>query len=68
MLSKNKNHYPASPILELVEGSRIVYTTFLPDPPPELGEIDDVAAEATFVIENSGCQADNRERTDDPVG
>lgn len=53
---------PAAPILELIESSRISDTALLPDPPPKLGEVDEVAPHAALVTEDPSKKTHHGER------
>lgn len=53
---------PAAPILELIESSRISDTALLPDPPPKLGEVDEVAPHAALVTEDPNKKTHHGER------
>lgn len=58
-------NYLASPVLELVESSGVDNGAFLPNPPSELRKINEVAADSTFVADNSGYETDDGEGPDD---
>lgn len=52
-------------VLKFVESSGIIYGTLLSNPSSELSKIDDITANTSFITENSGHEAYDRERTND---
>lgn len=62
-----KKEYPASPILEFVEGSGIIYSAVFAYSPSELRKVDYIPTNAAFVTEDSRYKANNGESTDDFV-
>lgn len=58
----------ATAFLEFNESPGVVKAAALADAAAELGEIEEVAADAAFITENPSDEADDGERADDSVG
>lgn len=54
--------------MELEEGSGVINGALVADSAAELGEVDDVAADAAFVADDSGEEADDGKWAEDFVG